>query len=92
MYFNSDVEIIKVNCNFDFCFNKTNIKPSVLDGVHQIILANCPIYKEILYSFNNNIPIDIPIPNHPFVLLNRSILCNCGVEVESNFLLKSCSL
>ena len=78
IYFNLDAKIIKENCTFDFDFNKTNIKPLVLDGGHQIILAN---------SFNNNIPIDIP--SHPYILLNRSILCNCDVEAESNFLLES---
>ena len=29
------------------------------------------------------------IPSHPYVLLNRSILCNCDIKAESNFLLKS---
>ena len=38
-------------------------------------------------SHNNNIPINIP--GHPDVLMNRSILCNCDVEAESNFLLES---
>ena len=28
------------------------------------------------------------IPSHPYVLLNRSILCNCDVEAERNFLLE----
>ena len=37
-------------------------------------------------SYNNNIPISIP--SHPYVLLNRSILCNCDVEAEMNFLLE----
>ena len=35
----------------------------------------------------NNIPINIP--GHPYVLMNRSILCNCDVKAESNFLLES---
>ena len=35
-------------------------------------------------SYNTNIPINIP--SHPYVLLNRSILCNCNVEAKSNFL------
>ena len=37
---------------------------------------------------HNNI-ILISIPSYPYVLMNRSILCNCDVEAESNFLLKS---
>ena len=29
------------------------------------------------------------MPSHPYVLMNRSILCNCDAEAESNFLLES---
>ena len=29
------------------------------------------------------------IPSHPYVLVNRSILCNCGIEVDSHHLLES---
>ena len=36
---------------------------------------------------HNNIPIEIP--SHPYVLLNRTVLCNCIIEAESNFLLES---
>ena len=63
------------------------MKPTVLDGGYQIILANWPSYKKIMCSYNNNILISIP--SHPYVLMNRSILCNCDVEAESNFLLES---
>ena len=38
-------------------------------------------------SHNNNIPLSIP--SYPYVLMNRSILCNCDIEAESNFLLES---
>ena len=38
-------------------------------------------------AHNNNILINIP--SHAYVLLNRSILCHCDLEAESNFLLKS---
>ena len=53
----------------------------------QIIHTNWPSYKRIIGTHNNNIPIDIP--SHPYVLLNRSIFCNCNIEAESNFLLES---
>ena len=72
---------------FDFYFNKTNVTPSVLDGGQQIILANWPNYKRFICTHSNNIPVNIP--SHPYVLLNRSILCNCDIEAESNFLLES---
>ena len=31
----------------------------------------------------------VKIPSHPYVLVNRSALCNCRIEVENNFLLES---
>ena len=81
------MNIIKENCNFDFYFNKNDAKSSVLDGGHEIILANWPSFKRIMCSFSNNIPINIL--SHPYVLVNRSILCNCNTEAESNCLLES---
>ena len=87
IYFNLNSEVIKENCDFKFYFNKTDVKPAVLDGGHQIILANWPSYKRIICTHNNNIPTDISSP--PYVLLDRNILCNCNIEAESNFLLES---
>ena len=87
IYFNLELNVIKENCEFLYYYNKTNIKPTVLDGGFQIILANWPNYRKIMCSNNNNIPVNIP--GHPYVLMNRSILCNCDVEAESNFLLES---
>ena len=86
IYFNLNHEI-KENCDFSFYFNKSDVKPSVLDGGHQIILANWPSYKRIICTHNNNIPVNIP--SHQYALLDRSILCNCDIEAESNFLLES---
>ena len=28
------------------------------------------------------------MPSHPYVLVNRSVQCNCGIEAENHFLLK----
>ena len=86
IYFNLGLEITKENCEFEFHYNKTDVKPTVLDSGYQIILANWPSYKKIMCSHNNNILISIP--SHPYVLMNRSILCSSDVEAESNFLLK----
>ena len=86
IYFNLGPGIIKENCEFKFYFNKMDMKPTVLDGGHHIILANWPSYKKMC-AFNNNIPINTP--SHPYMLMNRSILCNCNIKAESNFLLES---
>ena len=79
--------MIKENCIFDYYYNKTDVKPSILDGGYEIVLANWPSFKRIVCSTHNNIPIEIP--SHPYVLLNRTVLCNCIIEAESNFLLES---
>ena len=86
-YFNLESDVIKANCEFQYCYNKTDIKCTVHDSGFQIILANWPNYRKIMCLHNNNIPINIP--GHPYVLMNWSILCNCDIEAESNFLLES---
>ena len=87
IYFNLGPEIIKENCEFKFYFNKTNMKPAMLDGGQKIILANWLSYRKIMCTHNNIIPINIP--SHPYILMNSCILCNCDLEAESNFLLES---
>ena len=87
IYFNLDSDIIKRNCKFDFYFNKTDVKLSVVNGGHEIILANWPNDKHIVYTINNDIPVNIP--SFPYILPNRSVLCNCDIEAENNFLLES---
>ena len=59
----------------------------MLDGGNEIILANWPNDKHIICTINNDLPIEIS--SHPYMLVNRSVLCNCGIEAENNFLLES---
>ena len=77
---------MKQNCEFRFYYNKTSIVPTVLKGRNEIILANWPNDKHIICTIDNDIP--IKIPSHLYVLVNRSLLCNYGTEVENNFLLE----
>ena len=82
-----DAEAIKENWKFKFYFSKTNITPTVLDGGNEVILVNWPNDKHIICNINNDIP--VKIPSHPYVLVNRSGLCNFGIEVDNHFLLES---
>ena len=59
----------------------------MLDGRNEIILANWPDNKCIVFSINNDIP--VKIPSFPYVSVNRSVLCNCRIEEENHFLLES---
>ena len=87
IYFNLATDIIKENCNFRFYYNKTDITPTVLDGGNEIILANWPNDKHIICTINNDI--HIKIPSHPYVLVNRSVLCNCSIQEDNHYLLES---
>ena len=86
IYFNLDTNIIKENCDFTFYYNKTDIIPTVLDGGNEIILANWPNDKHIIYTSHNDIP--VKITSHPYVLVNRSFLCNCSIEADNHYLLE----
>ena len=64
-----------------------DITKTVLDGGNEIFLENWPNNKHIICNISSNIP--IKIPSHPYVLVNTRVPCNCGIEVENHFLLKS---
>ena len=51
--------------------------PIVLDGGND---------KHIECYINNDIP--FRIPSFPYVLLNRSVLCNCKIKAENHFILQ----
>ena len=87
IYFDLGADIIKDNCDFQYYFNETDVKPSALDGGHEIILANWPNTKYVTCNDNQNYP--IKIPSHPYVLLKRTVLCNCAIHAENNFLSES---
>ena len=57
IYFILGSDIIKENCNFAYYFNKTDIKPTVLHGGNEIILANWGDYKHIVCNISNDIPV-----------------------------------
>ena len=82
IYFYLDPEIIKENWKFTFYYNKIDITPTVLDGRNKF-LANWPNNKHIICSINNDI--QVRIPSHPYVLVNRSVLCNYSTGTENKF-------
>ena len=53
----------------------------------QFLIFVQPYTQQPLILINNDVPIEIP--SHPYILVNRSILCNCRIEAENNFLLES---
>ena len=87
IYFDSNAEIIKENCEFQYFYNKTDVKPAVLDGGNEIILANWPKSKYVICKDNHEYP--IKIPRQLYILLKRPVLCNCDINAEEHSLLES---
>ena len=87
IYFDLNAEIFKENFEFQYFYNKTDVKPAVLDGGNEIILANWPKSKYVICKDNHEYP--IKIPRHPYILLKRSVLCNCDIHAEEHSLLES---
>ena len=79
----------ELSCEELFCEAQVqqDITTTVLDGGNEIILANWPNDKHIICNINNDIP--VRIPSHPYVLVNRSVLCNCSIEADNHYLLES---
>ena len=61
--------------------------PSVLDGGSQILLANIMTPKRLICTYASDMA--HPVPSHNYVLVNRSMLCNCHMESGLTYLLKS---
>ena len=55
--------------------------------VSHILLANMLSPKRLVCS--NNFHMAHPVPSYPYVLVNRSLLCNCHLESDLTYVLKS---
>ena len=76
-------------CTFDYYYN-TTVTPSVLDGGTHILLANMLSPKRLVCS--QDLHMAHPVPSYPYVLVNRSLLCNCHLESGLTYLLESVGL
>ena len=79
-------DVVYLVCQFDYYYN-TTVPPSILDGGSNILLANMLSPKRLICMKDS--PMAHPLPSHPYVLVNRSILCNCHLQTGLNYLLKS---
>ena len=73
-------------CTFDYYYN-TTVTPSVLDGGTHILLANMLSPKRLVCS--QDLHMAHPMPSYPYVLVKRSLLCNCHLESDLTYLLES---
>ena len=86
IYYNLSKEVINNYCTFKYFYNMT-VMPSVLDGGPQILLANMLTPKRLICTYASDMA--HPVPSHDYVLVNRSMLCNCHMESGLTYLLKS---
>ena len=86
IYYNLTQEVISRYCTFKYFYN-TTIMPSVLDGGLLILLANMLTPKRLICTYASDMA--RPVPSHDYVLVNRSMLCNCHMESGLTYLLKS---
>ena len=61
--------------------------PSVLDGGPLVLLANMLTPKRLICTYASDMA--HPVPSHDYVMVNRSMLCNCHIESGLTYLLKS---
>ena len=86
IYYNLSKEVINEYCSFRYFYN-TTVMPSVLDGGPQILLANILTPKRLICTHASDAA--HPVLSHDYVLVNRSMLCNCHMESVLTYLLKS---
>ena len=86
IYYNLSKEVINEYCSFKYFYN-TTVMPSTLDAGPQILLANILTPKRLICIYASDMA--HPVPSHDYVLVNRSILCNCHMESGLTYLLKS---
>ena len=71
----------------DFTITKQILFPLCWMEEMKSFLQIWPNDKHIICTTNNDIP--VKIPSHPYVLENRSVLCNCSIEANNHCLLES---
>ena len=86
IFYKLSKEVVYSVCTFDYYYN-TTVTPSVLDGGTHILLANMLSPKRLVCS--QDLHMAHPVPSYPYVLVNRSLLCNCHLESALTYLLES---
>ena len=77
IFYNLTSDVVYSVCQFKYFYNST-VTCSFLDGGSLILLANILSPKRLVCS--NNFHMAHPVPSYPYVLVNRSLLCNCHLE------------
>ena len=81
IYFNLTADMIKNTATLTFITIKLMLLLwFLMEEMNN--LSYWPNDKHIICNINNDIP--VKIPSHPYVLFNRSILCNWSIEADNH--------
>jgi hypothetical protein len=86
LFYDKPREKIVEDCEFKYHHNKT-VMPTVLDGGNQIVLANMINEKKLVCSQSSNLA--EPLPSFSYVVVNRSVLCNCQIDASLSYVMRS---
>ena len=86
-YFTNCPKKLSTLCALLTSYYNATVTPSVLDGGTHILLANMLSPKRLVCS--QDLHMAHPVPSYPYVLVNRSLLCNCHLESGLTYLLES---
>ena len=86
IFYNLTSDVVYSVYQFKYFYN-TTVTPSVIDGGSHILLANMLSQKRLVCSINFHMA--HPVPSYPYVLVNRSLLWNCHLELGLTYVLKS---
>ena len=86
--FNPEFQRNILNFGYGINYKYEGMLAHSFDRFYIVTKFMLPSVKDIKFSnlnFVNNV-IPVKIPSHPYVLVNRSVLCNCGIEADSHHL------
>ena len=86
LFYDQPRTIINEFCEIKYFYNMT-VMPSVLDGGTQIVLANFANQKNLLCSHNQDLA--EPLPTGSYVLVNRTLLCYCHIQIGMTAIAKT---
>ena len=87
IFYNLTADIIYTVCKFNLFLQYYSATQCNWNVTPHILLANMLSPKRLVCSGNPHMA--QPIPNYPYILVNRSLLCNCHLQSGLMYLLKS---
>ena len=88
LFFDLDMKTIMANCAIEALYNAT-VTPSILDGGHQLVLANLEEDKRLICRDNDDFA--VPLPSQTYVMVNRSLLCYCDIDAGYSYVMQTLS-